>query len=168
METQNDVCTSKPVQPHSKRTVANLKHISVVTNVYNKKTTGPTLMELFTTIQKLKKFFFWQLEMFDVCKTRDMAHIDVIQKFLPHDLAGTDHCSSEEYWCTHVDTCVARTWIMYQCVLCHLWCTHRTYPVVKKKIFQFSVAVNNSIKVHPLVFLLQIFVITENIMKCPV
>jgi len=30
------------------------------------------------------------------------------------------------------------------------------------------VAVNNSIKVGPLVFLLQMFVMTENIMKCPV
>ena len=25
------------------------------------------------------------------------------------DLKGTDHCSSEEYRCTHVDACVART-----------------------------------------------------------
>jgi len=30
------------------------------------------------------------------------------------------------------------------------------------------VAVKNSIKVGPLVFLLEMFVITENIMKCPV
>ena len=28
------------------------------TNIYNKKTKGPTLMELFTTTGKLKKFFF--------------------------------------------------------------------------------------------------------------
>ena len=33
--------------------------------------------------------------------------------------------------------------------------------------FSFPVAVNNSIKVGPLVFLLQMFVITEKIMKCP-
>ena len=31
---------------------------SVITNIYNKKTKGPTLMELFTAIEKLKKFFF--------------------------------------------------------------------------------------------------------------
>ena len=31
---------------------------SVITNIYNKKTKGPTLMELFTPIGKLKKFFF--------------------------------------------------------------------------------------------------------------
>jgi hypothetical protein len=41
--------------------------LSVITNNYNKKTKGHTLME------------------------------------------GTNHCSGEEYRCTHVDACVART-----------------------------------------------------------
>jgi len=31
---------------------------SVITNIYNKKIKGPTLMELFTATEKLKKFFF--------------------------------------------------------------------------------------------------------------
>jgi len=31
---------------------------SVITNIYNKKTKGPTLMELFTATKKLKKAFF--------------------------------------------------------------------------------------------------------------
>ena len=31
---------------------------SVITNIYKKKTKGPTLMELFTDTGKLKKFFF--------------------------------------------------------------------------------------------------------------
>jgi hypothetical protein len=31
---------------------------SVITHIYNKKTKGPTLMELFTVTGKLKKFFF--------------------------------------------------------------------------------------------------------------
>ena len=31
---------------------------SVIANIYNKKTKGPTLMELFTAIGKLKKGFF--------------------------------------------------------------------------------------------------------------
>ena len=31
---------------------------SVITNIYNKKTKAPTLMELFTATGKLKKFFF--------------------------------------------------------------------------------------------------------------
>ena len=30
----------------------------VIINIYNKKTKGPTLMELFTATGKLKKFFF--------------------------------------------------------------------------------------------------------------
>jgi hypothetical protein len=55
---------------------------SVITNIYNKKTKGPTLMELFTATGKLK--FFWQLEMLDVCTTGDTAHIDKLFKFLPY------------------------------------------------------------------------------------
>jgi hypothetical protein len=31
---------------------------SMITNIYNKKTKGPALIELFTTRVKLKKFFF--------------------------------------------------------------------------------------------------------------
>jgi len=70
---------------------------------------------------------------------------------------GTDHCRSEEYRCTHVDGCVARTWISYRCVPCHPWCTHRTsniYSCQKESFFSFPEAVNNSIKAGPLVFLL--------------
>ena len=58
---------------------------SVITNIYNKKTKGPTLMEFFTATGKLI-FFFWQLEMFEVCTKGDTAHIDTIFKFLPHTL----------------------------------------------------------------------------------
>ena len=57
---------------------------SVITNIYNKKTKGPTLMELFTATGNL--FFFLQLEMFDVFTTGDTAHIDTIFKLLPHTL----------------------------------------------------------------------------------
>jgi hypothetical protein len=55
---------------------------SVITNIYNKKTKGPTLMELFTATGKLKKFFL--LEMFDVCTTGDTTHIDTIFEFFLH------------------------------------------------------------------------------------
>jgi len=41
--------------------------LSVITNAYNKKTKGPTLMEFFTATGKL--VFFLQLEMFDVLAT---------------------------------------------------------------------------------------------------
>jgi hypothetical protein len=56
---------------------------SLFTNIYNKKTKGPTLMVLFMATEKLKKFF-WQLEKIDVCTTGDTAHIHTIFKFLPH------------------------------------------------------------------------------------
>ena len=68
---------------------------SVITNIYNKKTKGPTLMELFTATVKLKKVFFDNLK----------------------------------------------------CSMCHPWCQKKTF-------FNFPVAVKNSIKVCPLVFLL--------------
>ena len=32
---------------------------SVITNIYNKKTQGPSLMGMFTATGKLKKFFFF-------------------------------------------------------------------------------------------------------------
>jgi len=41
-----DICTGRFVM------------LSVITNIYNKKTKGPTLMEFFTATGKLKKFFF--------------------------------------------------------------------------------------------------------------
>jgi len=46
---------------------------SVITNIYNKKIKGPTLMEFFTDRGKLKKKKL-HLEMFDVCTTGDTAH----------------------------------------------------------------------------------------------
>ena len=72
-----------------------------------------------------------------MCTTGDTAHIDTIFKLLPHTLQ-------------HVDACVTTT------------CMCAVSPVVhtsdisscKKKKFRFPVAVNNSIKGGPLVFLL--------------
>jgi hypothetical protein len=55
---------------------------SVITIINNKKTKGRTLMELFTAPGK--RIFFLRLEMFDVCTTGDMAHIDTIFKSLLH------------------------------------------------------------------------------------
>ena len=48
---------------------------SMITNIYNKKTKGSILMELFTATGKLKDFI-WQLEMFDVWQQLEY-HIDV-------------------------------------------------------------------------------------------
>jgi len=43
---------------------------AVITNIYNKKTKGPTLMELFTATGKLKKFFFFTTRDSSPCHTR--------------------------------------------------------------------------------------------------
>jgi hypothetical protein len=64
---------------------------SMITNIYNKKTKGPTLMELITATGKLFFLFFIylfifniKLEMFGVCTMGDTAQINTIFKFLPH------------------------------------------------------------------------------------
>ena len=64
---------------------------SVITNIYNKKTKGPTLMELFTATGKLKKFFFFKLEMFNVCTTGEPAYIDMTFKLLTHTRHHGEH-----------------------------------------------------------------------------
>jgi hypothetical protein len=81
-------------------------------------------MELFTATGKLKKVFF--------LTTGDVRSV----QWGTDHCKGTDNCRSEEYRCTHVDACVARTWIFYRYVPCHSWCTHRTSLIVKK-LFQF-------------------------------
>ena len=80
---------------------------SMITNIYNKKTKGLTL------------FFLTQLEMFDVCTTGDMAHIDTIFKFLPHTRQ-------------HVDACVATTWIYVIRIklFVHFLQLHAAYPYI--------------------------------------
>ena len=67
--------------------------------------------------------------MFDVCTTGDTAHIDTIFKFLPHTL--TLMCAvSPVVHISNISSCQ------------------------KKNFFVFPVAVKNSFKVGPLVFLL--------------
>jgi hypothetical protein len=53
---------------------------SVITNIYNKKTQGPTLMELFTATGKLKNCFFdnWGCSM---CAVSPVAHKSNISSF---------------------------------------------------------------------------------------
>jgi hypothetical protein len=62
---------------------------------------------------------------------------------------------------THADVCVARTLISYRCVPCHPWCTHRKSLIVKRNLFSFPLAVNNSIKAGPLVFSLYVNVCND-------
>jgi hypothetical protein len=133
---------------------------SVITNIYNKITKGPTLTELFIATGKLNKFFFDNYRC-SICAPWVTRHTLMQYSSSCHtrinigaSIFFTDHSNSEEYRCTHADACGARTWISYRFVPCYLWCTHRTSLVVKKNFFTFPAAVNNSIKVGPLVFLL--------------
>jgi hypothetical protein len=50
---------------------------SVITNIYNKKTKGPYLMELFTATEKLRKFFDnWRCSM---CAPRVIGLNGIVQ-----------------------------------------------------------------------------------------
>jgi hypothetical protein len=68
---------------------------------------------------------------------------------------GTDHCSTEEYRCTHVDVCVCGKIliIVSMCVVLPVVHTSNIFSC-KKTFLSFPLAVNNSIKVGALVFLL--------------
>jgi hypothetical protein len=81
--------------------------LSVITNVCNKKTKGPTLMELFTATEKLKKFFLTTRDVRYVYHGWHSTHRYDIQVLathastwvhryssLPRDLECTLHCSS--------------------------------------------------------------------------
>ena len=83
---------------HLKEYTGRFIMFSMITNIYNKKTKGPTLMELLTATGKLKKFFL-KLEMFDVCTTVNTSHIDMIFKFLSHASTWVHRCSSLLQWC---------------------------------------------------------------------
>jgi hypothetical protein len=106
----------------------------VITNIYNKKTKGPTLMELFTATGKLKKFF-WQLEMFNVCTMGDTAHINTIFKFLPHTSTWVHQHSSLLQWSVplgqrgHV-AMVGQIPILWLCSKCTLHSNHRLTCVI--------------------------------------
>jgi hypothetical protein len=51
---------------------------SVITNIYNKKIKGPTLMQLFTATGKLKKVFEFEFRI-DACHVTRGAHIGHLQ-----------------------------------------------------------------------------------------
>jgi hypothetical protein len=55
---------------------------------------------------------------------------------LPRDLAGADHCRSEEYRCTYVEACMAELEYCID-VPCYPCCTHRTPLVIKKRFSIF-------------------------------
>jgi len=56
----------------------------VITNIYNKKTKGPTLMELFTATGNLKKFFLTTRDDWCVHHRRHCTHQYDIQVLVTH------------------------------------------------------------------------------------
>jgi len=61
---------------------------SAITNIYNKKTKRPTLMEFFTATGKLKKFFFENL-CFSMCAPGVTWHISTRYSSSCHTHAST-------------------------------------------------------------------------------
>jgi len=108
-----------------------------IRDIYNKKTKGPTLMELFTATGKLKKFSLTIRDVRCVHHGWHGTHRYDIQVLATH---------ASPWWHVCGITMVTHVW--------HRRCTHQTSLVVKKNFFSFPVVVNNSIKESLLVFLL--------------
>jgi hypothetical protein len=162
----------------------------MITNIYNKQTKWPTIMELFIATGKLKKFF-WKLDMFDVCTTGDTAHIDKI--LATHASTWAHRYSSLLQWSVparsrrnggtyyyviplspdladlkariiaavkNIDApMLTGVWqeLEYRIDVCRVTRGAHVehFYLSKKTFFSISVAVNNSIKVVPLVYLLK-------------
>jgi hypothetical protein len=80
---------------------------SVITNIYNKKTKRPTLMELFTATGKLKKLFLTTREVRCVHHCTRRYDIQVlathVSTWVHRYSSGTDHCSSPSRWMLNTD-----------------------------------------------------------------
>ena len=114
---------------------------SVITNIYNKKT-----KKLFLTIRNVRCVHHgWHgTHRYDIQIVA--THVSTFWRVVGNSLNIVSMCAvSPVVHTSNISSCQT-----------------------EKKIFSFPVAVNNSIKVGPLVFLLQMFVITENIMERPV
>jgi hypothetical protein len=117
---------------------------SVITNIYSKKTKGPTLIELFTATGKLK-FFLTAIDVRCVhhgCT----AHIDTIFKFFSH---------TYQHGCIRAfrHGSLQNLNILSMCAVSRMVHTSNISSC-QKNVFSFPVAVNSSIKVGPFVFLL--------------
>ena len=108
---------------------------SVITNIYNKKTKGPTLMELFTATGKLS--FLGGRTTRDVrCVIMgDTAHIDTIFKFLPQ--ARQNGCfllaqtpSFSKLFIPRKNGLVCRRVLSVLCMKCTLHSNHRLTRVI--------------------------------------
>jgi hypothetical protein len=134
---------------------------SVITNIHNKKNQRIYLNGIVHSHRKTEKVFL----------NKDLRRVH-------HRWHGTDRYDMQVL-ATHASTWVHRyssllQWSVQGTDHCSVPCA--VSPVVhtsnissfQKTFFSFPVAVNNSIKVGPLVFLLSMFVFPENIMKLSV
>jgi hypothetical protein len=132
--------TRRSTYPHILCNTGRFIMFSVITNIYNKKIKGPTLMELFTATGN---FFLLLLT------TRDVRCVH-------HGWHGTHPYSIQDV-ATHASTC----WrlcgnnlnILSMCAVSPVVHTSNISSR-QKNFFNFPVAVKNSITVGPLVFLL--------------
>ena len=76
---------------------------SMITNIYNKKTKGPTLMELFAATGKLKKFFFFLTTRYVWCVHLGWheTHLYAIQVLATHASTHVHRYSSLLQWSMH-------------------------------------------------------------------
>ena len=88
---------------------------SMITNIYNKKTKGPTLMELFTATGKLKKFFL---------TTRDVQCVH-------RGWHGTHWYSALLQWSVALVSARSCRWVVWiLCTKCTLHSNHRLICVI--------------------------------------
>ena len=110
----------------------------VITNIYNKKTKGPTLMELFTATRKLKKVFDnWRCSM---CAPRVTRHTSIrYSSFMPH--TRQHGCSLLAQTPSFSKLFIPRTnGLVCSRVLCVLWtkCTLQSNHRLIRVIFQHT------------------------------
>ena len=114
---------------------------SVIKNIYNKNTKGPTLMELFTATGKLKKLFF-----FSFFTTRDIrcvhygwhgTHRYDIQVLATHASTWVHRYSSLLQWSVALGQ--RGDVAMVLCVLCTKWKLHSNHRLIRV-IFQHTKA----------------------------
>ena len=126
---------------------------SVIINIYNKKPKGPSLMELFTTTGKLKKFFFDNYRC-SMCAPRVTHRTSiVVQKNFFHFFCGCEHFHEGRSFGflvinvynhgEHYETpCIYRTTLL-KFILCIIYHLYLAVILISKHIkFSFKIETN--------------------------
>ena len=109
---------------------------SVITNIYNKKTKGPTLMELFTATGKLKKFFFFFLTTRDIRRVHHGWHdthrydIQVLRRLMGDRLISAWTDTQFQKFIPRANGLVCRRVLCILCTKCTLHSNHRLTRVI--------------------------------------